>query len=508
MEGPDNAEPAAGSGSLDPPTLLPLINKANAFLSAGQFNEAARTYSEAIEQSPTSYLLYFKRATAHLSLSRHEPALADFDKVLELTGGSFDKALLSKGKIFAKEGRWAGAREMIKSYSRKNAGDRTAGDLLFAVSEGEVASKKARQAQRAKQWDVCIVESSKALQTASHAVSLRQTRVDCSLEKGDIEQTVADLTRLTHLTAPSTSLLLRISSLAYYLLPSSTQALSSLKQCLHYDPDSNLCAPAHRQLKKFDKTFASISSALESANWHTAAKTAEEFAALFDAAMEKALGKEALPADIVPLRKSVRRREIYHAVCKAYVEMGLPRKAETWCEEVLRMEGGDNDLDALKGLGEVCLVKEEWESAVRHFQNAFDVSGKSNSDLHQRLQKAQRLLKQSKKKDYYKVLGVSRDADARTIKKAYRKAAKSSHPDKGGTQAQMAAVNEAYEVLSNEELRTRYDNGDDPNDPTSGQGTYAHPFAQGGGHPFMFFQQSGGHQFAGGDSGFRFSFNG
>ena len=35
-----------------------------------------------------------------------------------------------------------------------------------------------------------------------------------------------------------------------------------------------------------------------------------------------------------------------------------------------------------------------------------------------KLQKVQRLLKQSKQKDYYKVLGVSRDADERTIKKA------------------------------------------------------------------------------------------
>lgn len=82
------------------------------------------------EQSPTSYLLYFKRATAHLSLSRHDPAIADFDKVLQLTGGTFDKALLSKGKIFAKEGRWPEARDMIKTYSRKNIGDRAAGDLV------------------------------------------------------------------------------------------------------------------------------------------------------------------------------------------------------------------------------------------------------------------------------------------------------------------------------------------------------------------------------------------
>ena len=48
----------------------------------------------------------------------------------------------------------------------------------------------------------------------------------------------------------------------------------------------------------------------------------------------------------------------------------------------------------------------------------------------------------------YQVIGVSRDADAKTIKRAYRQAAKKAHPDKGGSEAKMAALNEAWEVLS------------------------------------------------------------
>lgn len=45
-----NADPNAGvsGSSLYPPGLLPLINRANALLSAGQFNDAAKAYSEAI----------------------------------------------------------------------------------------------------------------------------------------------------------------------------------------------------------------------------------------------------------------------------------------------------------------------------------------------------------------------------------------------------------------------------------------------------------------------------
>ena len=74
-----------------------------------------------------------------------------------------------------------------------------------------------------------------------------------------------------------------------------------------------------------------------------------------------------------------------------------------------------------------------------------------------------------------------------------------AHPDKGGSEEQMAAVNEAYEVLSNPELRARFDNGDDPMDPMAQQG--GHPFQQGagfGGNPFQ--------QFFGGGGGFHGSF--
>jgi DnaJ homolog subfamily C member 3 len=120
----------AGSGGLEPPQLQGLIQRANALLSAGQFTDAARAYTEALELAPSDYVLYFKRATAYLSANRHSPALDDFDAVLRLTNGSFDGAMIAKAKIFAKEGRWTESRDALKEYSKKVAGDRTAGDLV------------------------------------------------------------------------------------------------------------------------------------------------------------------------------------------------------------------------------------------------------------------------------------------------------------------------------------------------------------------------------------------
>ena len=65
------------------------------------------------------------------------------------------------------------------------------------------------------------------------------------------------------------------------------------------------------------------------------------------------------------------------------------------------------------------------------------------------------------KRDYYEVLGVSRNADAAAIKKAYRKLAKKYHPDSNEGNATAAErfkeVNEAYDVLSDEKKRKLYD---------------------------------------------------
>ncbi|MFA7253205.1 MAG: DnaJ domain-containing protein [Patescibacteria group bacterium] len=62
--------------------------------------------------------------------------------------------------------------------------------------------------------------------------------------------------------------------------------------------------------------------------------------------------------------------------------------------------------------------------------------------------------------DYYKILGVSKNASADEIKKAYRKLALQYHPDRGGSkedEVKFKEVNEAYQILSDQQKRQQYD---------------------------------------------------
>ena len=65
------------------------------------------------------------------------------------------------------------------------------------------------------------------------------------------------------------------------------------------------------------------------------------------------------------------------------------------------------------------------------------------------------------KRDYYEVLGVSRNADEKEIKREYRKLAKKYHPDTNAgnpdAEKKFKEVTEAYEVLSDPEIKKLYD---------------------------------------------------
>lgn len=230
--------------------------------------------------------------------------------------------------------------------------------------------------------------------------------------------------------------------------------MSTLKQCLHFDPDSKPCLVLHRLQKKLDKMFAQLEELIAKEDWRGIVKlvvspggakngdlwnkweeamndnmTEDKIFPLVPPELIKSYGKtKKLPRIPMPnaAKSSPQRQHLVRTVCKAYTNLAsaapssstYAKQTTHWCELLLTLNSCSEDVDGMVGKSIGLMAAHEYEEAVRVLEKAFEVGGRSDAKVMQRLNEARRRLKVSKQKDYYKILGVDKSADAKTIKKA------------------------------------------------------------------------------------------
>lgn len=154
----------------------------------------------------------------------------------------------------------------------------------------------------------------------------------------------------------------------------------------------------------------------------------------------------------------------------------------------------------------------DWEAAVRELKSLQEANPQDTS-ITKEIRQAELELKKSKRKDFYKIIGVEKDASENDIKKAYRKLAIVHHPDKNpddeDAEKRFKEIGEAYETLSDPEKRARYDSGEDLIDPSDmfggGAGGYSGGMGGMGISPEVIFNMMNSQ---GGAGGFSFSSGG
>ncbi|KAE8449949.1 hypothetical protein EG329_007088 [Mollisiaceae sp. DMI_Dod_QoI] len=490
--------------------IASLLASANAHLAKGETNDALTYYDIAITRDPDNYLTYFKRGATYLSLGRTVQATQDFDKVLSIKPG-FEGALVQRAKIRAKNGEWEAAKKDFVTHGHSE-------EDLAQLEEAKGAAHLAAAAEKSGNWEECVTQSGVAIMVASKMLTLRKTRAHCRFERGEVQEGMSDLKHVLQMQSGMTEPHMQISAITFYALADLEHGMDQMRKCLHSDPDSKKCKKLYRREKTLDKQMAAINKHMDKKQYASAIKlllpAGEDLGLVQDVKDDV---KELREAGTIPERApNDLVSAIVEMVCEAYHEMKNSKKAETWCDEALTLN--ENALYGLLNKARRHMEAENFDAAIASL-NAAKEHHPEAQQINQLLQHAHTELKRSKTKDYYKVLGLTRDADELQIKAAYRKMIKIHHPDKAHklgvskeeAEKKMASVNEAYEVLSDPELKQRYDNGDDPNDheqqrqhPFQGspfQG--GHPFGHsGGGQQFSFKFGGGGGGFPGGFPGF------
>uniref|UniRef100_A0A7N8WU37 DnaJ (Hsp40) homolog, subfamily C, member 3b n=1 Tax=Mastacembelus armatus TaxID=205130 RepID=A0A7N8WU37_9TELE len=307
----------------------------------------------------------------------------------------------------------------------------------------------------------------------------RELRADCYIRMGDPQKAIQDLTPTTRLRNDNRAAFLKL-SLLHYSLGEHHESLNHIRECLKLDQDDKECFSHYKQVKKLSKQLDSAEELIQQDRYQEAIDK-------YESVMKTESN--------VPFYTNLAKERI----CYCLVKIKLAQEAIDVCTEAHQRD--PRNTNVLRDRAEAYILNQDYEKAVEDYQEAREFDS-DNNDIREGLERAQKLLKISRKRDYYKILGVGRNANKQEIIRAYRKLAQQWHPDnfqseseKKEAEKKFIDIASAKEVLTNPEMRQKFDAGEDPLDPENQQGGgggqqgwpfHFNPFESGGSFHFKF----------------------
>ncbi|CAM6043781.1 unnamed protein product [Sphagnum compactum] len=446
------------------------LQAGDASLSRSEFTLALRQYSSFIELDPTAALGYSKRAAVYLQQRKYHEALADLDRAVS-ADPSFLQGYLHRGRLLRQMCRFEEGERDFRKILELKPGHSSAGKELAQTAEARDTLAEAELFIDTEEFTKAGEALDRVVSYSPECSQARLLKAKLMLKNKDYSGAITEVGRVLKVDESDLDALL-LRGKAYFYLADHDVALRHYQTGLRLDPEHGELKKEYFKLKALLRKTKSADEAFEKSKFRTAV---EEYTSALE---------------IAPDHTSHNIR-LHLGLCKALVKLGRGRDAVTRCSLVLEIDS--ESLEALVQRGEARLLVEDWEGAVADFKAAVQQSPQDR-DIRVGLQKAEHALKLSKRKDWYKVLGLSNMASAADIKRAYKKLALQWHPDKNVENKEEAEnkfreVAEAYEVLGDEDKKAKYDRGEDLDEPQMGGGGF-NPFGGGGGG--FTFQFEGG----------------
>lgn len=455
----------------------------NAYYS-NKLSDALNLYTELITYQPNQ-INYFQRAATYIKLQQYDDAITDLTHSIELDN-KFIKGLIQRAKLYKTLGNCNNALNDINNILKQNKKHKQANDEKYKVEQCITLQNNIQQHINSNNYIAAKHELDQLIDIIPNNNDLLLQRSKCNYELQHYDSVLLDTRNILnnnnkHIDA------MYIRGNTFYVMNELDNAINHYKEILKLDPEHNQTKQQFKHVKHITKLLHDGDNNIQHKKYHLAIEQLNELVSL-----------------------NYINKDIYRKLAESYKHNKQGSEALKHINNAMQYDTNDNSLLRLRA--EIYLLLDQYQDAINDYTQCTQ-RDHTAQDCHQGLHNAQVLLKRSTTIDYYKELGVDKNADISTIKKAYRKLAMQYHPDKqeldaSAEEAKQAEdkfkrIAESYEVLSNDELRRKYDAGEDISNQAQQQGQqHFHPHFQ---HPFGGF--GGGQQFhAGGGQTFSFRF--
>jgi DnaJ family protein C protein 7 len=438
----ESTENVRGTTRSEEQTLAELKKESgNQLYGVKKYHEAIAVYTEAIELCPDSSAYYGNRSACYMMLYEYGLALVDARKAVALDCSFANgyiriaKCSLALGKLTAANTAFSA----VRGLSITNSAILPEVNKLDAVIAFHTEGKKAYLAQDYRKSIFCADKILEYVPCARY--KLQKAACLALLARFQKAQDVAsDVLRIDEHNAGA----FHIRGWCSYYQGNIKEALSQFQNALRLQPD-------YREAWEHYKRAKALLQKMEEGN-----------KAYNEGRSSEAYGTYTEALKIDPENNSVKIKLLFN---KALACLRMRRLTEVVADCTSVLEVNRSYPKALLLRAQCYMDLRNFDKAVRDYKSAFQMD-RSPENM-RRVEYAQLALKRSKRKDYYSILGVHRNATADEIKKEYRRTALIHHPDhhrqvnafevdrKG--EKKYKEVGEAFAALSNPESRAWHD---------------------------------------------------
>ncbi|KAG0176067.1 hypothetical protein DFQ28_000199 [Apophysomyces sp. BC1034] len=410
----------------------------------GNYAEAVKLYSEAIAASPSTTTYYANRAAALMMMAKYKEAAEDCRTATQLDPSNI-KANVRAGKCHLNLGNLEESSRQYEIALQQDGSNAQAQREYNNVCHVKTYLGQAEVYMTNQQWALARNSVDRAVAMVDGAnLPLKWTVLlaECALGQKNYSEASRLVNQLIRINTQNPDALY-LRARVFYAQADNAKTVNHCMEALRCDPDFVKARTLLRKARSLEAEKEKGNTAFKTNNLQEAYDAYTNALAIDD-------------------QNDTMNSKLYSNRAAVLQKLKRFSDALTDCNKAIEL---DPDFTKVYSRRAACYMElEEFEEAVRDYRRLTESDG-GNREYHNLLRKAELELKKSQRKDYYKILGLSKDASDSEIKKAYRKLALQYHPDKNAgdekAEARFKEIGEAYAILSDPQKKARFDSGVD-----------------------------------------------